>query len=256
MNAIPIKKLQKKNAKNGTVKEVYAVPSVAIDSPNGKILIPNPSGREAAIFASLEEAEEAVRRAGFDYEFEGKTTYTMNDAANHRAVAARLGIQPMDAAVPLLIEQLKDREPSVLANAAFALGALRAGQALESLLGLLGHDDPSVRKNTAEALARLGLPGIPRLRQAYETALSSNHKNAPYIRLTVINAFLEMLEQGTGVSYSDQYLSLAVQALSDDSWLVKSQAALLLGRTAQAIEVEKNRPAGKSGLFPDSSNSR
>jgi HEAT repeat protein len=216
---------------------------VAIDSPQGKILIPNPSGREASLFMSLEEAEGAIRRAGFDYEFEGKTTYTLSEASNQRPIAARPGAQPLEAAVPLLINQLKEREPGVVANAAFALGALRAGQAMEPLIALLGHDDPTVRKNAAEALARLGTGTIPSLKHAYEKALASTHKNAAYIRLTIMSTFLEMLEQGSGVSHSGQFLPLAVHALNDDSWLVKSQAAMLVGRTAQAVEAEKARQA-------------
>ena len=246
MNAIPIKKLNKPDPATGQLRDVFAVPSVAIDSPQGKILIPNPSGREAALFASLEEATEAIRRAGFDYEFEGKTTYTMNEGAGKRKSASTAAsAQPLEASVPLLIEHLKEREPSVAANAAFALGALRAGQALEPLLAILGHDDPVVRKNTAEAIARLGAVAVPHLKQSYEKALSSSHKNAPYIRLTIMNSFLEMLEQGSGVAYSGHYLPLAVHALSDDSWLVKAQAALLVGRTAQAIEADKSRQATK-----------
>jgi len=243
MNAIPIKKMQKPDPETGEMRDVYAVPSVAIDSPQGKILIPNPSGREASLFFTLEEAEGAIRRAGFDYEFEGKTTYTLNETAPRRTTTARPGAQPLEAAVPLLIEQLKEREPGVVANAAFALGALRSVPALEPLIELLGHDDPTVRKNVAEALARLGGLAIPNLKQAYEKALASSHKNAPYIRLTILNAFLELLEQGGGVAGSAQFLPLAVHALNDDSWLVKSQAALLVGRTAQAVEAEKARQA-------------
>jgi len=150
------------------------------------------------------------------------------------------------------MEQMKEREPSVVANAAFALGSLRATQALEVLIGVLGHDDPNVRKNTAEALARMGSVAIPQLKQAYEKALSSTHKNAPYVRLTIMHTFLEMLEQGNGVAYSAQFLPLVVHALNDDSWLVKSQAALLVGRTAQAIEIEKNRQTVGSTRFPES----
>lgn len=251
MSIIPIKKLQKPDPATGEMRDVYAVPSVAIDSPQGKILIPNPSGREASVFLTLSEAEDAIRRAGFDFEFEGKTTYTMAETLTKRPATARPGSQPLEAAIPVLIGQLKEREPGVVANAAFALGALRAGPALDALIAVLGHDDPGVRKNTAEALARLGNVGIPHLKQAYEKALGSTHKNAPYIRLTVMNAFLEMLEQGSGVGYSGHFLPLAVHALTDDSWLVKSQAALVVGRTALAIEAEKSRQANKSGLFPE-----
>lgn len=238
---IPIKKIKKRNAA-GEVQEFFAVPSMALSTPQGRILIPNPSGAEAALFGTLEEAEEAVRRAGFDYEFEGQKTYAFSQPATTAGKAKPVvPSNPLDQAVPLLMQHLKDRESSVVANAVFALGSVRAYAALDELIAILGHDDPNVRKNLAEALARLGSAALPKLTTAYEQAKASTGKQAPYIRLTVLSAFLEMLEQGLGTTYSNQFLPLAVSALEDDSWLVRSQAALLVGRTAQALEEERKR---------------
>lgn len=238
---IPIKKIKKRNAA-GEVQAFFAVPSMALSTPQGRILIPNPSGAEAALFSTLEEAEEAVRRAGFDYEFEGQTTYAFNQpTATGGKTSLPVASNPLDQAIPLLVKHLKDRESGVVANAVFALGAVRAYAALDELVGILGHDDPNVRKNLAEALARLGSGALPKLIAAFEQARVSTGKQAPYIRLTVLNTFMEMLEQGLGASYSNQFLPLAVGALEDDSWLVRAQAALVIGRTAQALEEERKR---------------
>jgi HEAT repeat protein len=238
---IPIKKIQKRSA-TGEAETWFAVPAMAISSPQGRLLIPNPAGAEAQLFATLEEAEEAVRRAGFDYEFEGKQVFAFQSgAATKSAAVARPGAAPMEQAVPLLIEHLKDRESSVVANAAYALGTLKAGAALEPLSQILGHDDPTVRKNVAEAMARLGPAALTHLSLAFEKARTNPGKQAPYIRLTVLSAFLEMVEQGQVGACSGHYLPLAVIALQDDSWLVRSQAALLVGKTAQALEEERRR---------------
>lgn len=235
---IPIKKIKKRTT-GGDTQIFFAVPSMAIATPQGRVLIPNPSGAEAGLFATLEEAEEAIRRAGFDYEFEGKQVYAFNQP-HTSPKAARASGNPLEQAVPLLTQHLKDRESSVVANAVYALGAVRAYAALDALTEILGHDDPAVRKNVAEAMARLGASAIPKLTAAYENARGNTGKQAPYIRLTVLSAFLEVLEQG-GVTYSAQFLPLAVTALEDDSWLVRSQAALLIGRAAQAMEEERKR---------------
>jgi|GEM_PF-2395427 len=249
MSCIPIKKIQKRDAA-GELKEYFAVPSVAIATPQGRKLIPNPSGNEANLFESLEEAEEAIRRAGFDFEFEGKKTYILSQPSAGQS-PARITSNPLEQSIPILIQQLRDREAAVVANAAFALGSLRAFAALDELADHLGHDDPTVRKNIAEAMAKLGTGALPRLRAAFEKSRSSSHKNAPYIRLTVILSFLEMLELGLGGTLSDQFLPLAVIALEDDSWLVKSQAALVIGRTAQTLEEERKRAEQqRRGLKP------
>lgn len=251
MSFIPIKKIQKRDPVTGELKEFYAVPSVAIATPQGRKLIPNPSGNEANLFASLEEAEEAIRRAGFDYEFEGKKTYTLNQPQPGGPAVIRHSGSPLEQAGPLLQLLLREREASVVANAAYALGSLRAYAAIEPLADHLGHDDPSVRKAVAEALAKFGMAALPKLRQVFEQARSSNHKNAPYIRLTVMLSFLEMLELGFASTLSDQFLPLAVLALEDESWLVKSQAALVVGRTAQMLEEERKRAEQqRRGLNP------
>ncbi|MCE3234335.1 MAG: hypothetical protein K0Q50_515 [Vampirovibrio sp.] len=241
MSFVPIKKIQKRDPATGEMIELYAVPSVSIATPQGRKLIPNPSGNEANLFNTLAEAEEAIRRAGFDYEFEGKKTYLLGQAAAAGQSKARYNASSVDQAVPLLLDMLQAREASVVANAAYALGALKAFGAIDPLAEHLGHDDPSVRKTVAEALAKFGMPALPRLHDAFEQARASSHKNAPYIRLTVMLCFLEMLDQGLGLPLRDQFLPLAVTALADESWLVKSQAALVVGRTAQMLDEERKK---------------
>lgn len=241
MSFIHIKKIQKRDAASGEARELYAVPSVSIATPQGRKLIPNPSGNEANLFNSLEEAEEAIRRAGFDYEFEGKKTYLLGQSSPSPSSTIRYSASPMEQAVPLLLTMLQAREPSVIANAAYALGTLKAFGAIDALAEHLGHDDPSVRKTVAEALAKFGIASLPRLHDAYDKACASNHKNAPYIRLTIMLCFLEMLDLGLGLSLRDQFLPLAVVALQDESWLVKSQAAMVIGRTAQMLEDERKK---------------
>jgi HEAT repeat protein len=235
MSFIHIKKIHKEDPQ-GNMRELFAVPSVALSTPQGRKLIPNPAGNEANLFSTLEEAEEAIRRAGFDYIYEGKKTYTLsqpNQPAN--SAIANVG-HPLDQAVPLLIKHLQDREPSVVANSAFALGALKAYPAMDALTAILGHDDATVRKQTAEALARMGPGAMPALRDAFLEAQNSKTKNAPYIRLTIMTAFLEMVLSAPGMPLVEQILPLAVTALEDDSWLVRAQAALVVGHAAQAQE--------------------
>jgi hypothetical protein len=221
-------------------KEVFTVPAVAITTGQGRKLIPNPHGTETVAFNSLEEAEEAVRRAGFDYIFEGKKTYTMPPpAASGRAPGASLsvvssGTVSWQDAVTLLIERLQDREPSVIAHAAFALGELQATQAVRALILHLGHEDSGVRKEVSEALAKLGEPALPHLRAAYTEARTSREKNASYVRLSVINSYLQLTY--THRELLERVLPQVIDALSDESWLVRSQAALVIGQSAQYFQ--------------------
>lgn len=255
MSLVYIKKLERKNPKTNQAKVMFAVPSVSISTPQGDKLIPNPMGLEAALFSTLEAAREAISVAGFDSSFEGKVQYagSHNDRAtsNTRSVIKTSG-SPMEQAKLLLRKQLTDKEPSVVANAIYAIGAMQAYECQEDLLAHLGHEDPLVRKNIAEALGNFGRSAVSGLQKAFFDSLDSGEKHAPYVRLTVINSFLEMLSRPEGVRVSVHFLPTALQALEDESWLVRSQAALLFGRTASAMQhaeekTDRFRQQGLSG---------
>ncbi len=248
MTLIHIKKIQRRLNPDRESQDAYAVPCVAIATPEGRRLIPNPSGTEAQVFTTLEEAGDAIRRAGFDYIFEGQTTHLLAQPQGDHA-GSRLPTttgRPLEDAVPVLIQLLKDRESGVVAQAAGALGALRSQTARDALVGILGHDDPIVRKNASDALARLGTPALHALRETLVKARSSSHVNAPYIRLSVLSVYLEMLRQGTDRAAMGHFLPQAVESLTDESWLVRAQAAQVLAQAALAIEEEKRRQEARA----------
>ncbi|HEY9745467.1 MAG TPA: HEAT repeat domain-containing protein [Oculatellaceae cyanobacterium] len=229
MSFISIKTIKKRDPERGLI-EVFAVPAMGLTTPQGKTLIPNPAGQEALIFETLEEAEAAVRRAGFDYEFEGKKTYLLDPAGGKTKTTGTAC--SLDAAVPILIQRLRDREPTVIANSATALGFLKAYEAMDSLIAILGHEDASVRKAVSEALARLAPHSIPAVRKAFEAARKSTQMNAPYIRLTTLTSLMEMIQIGQGVPVLEQCLPMVLEALEDESWLARAQAAQVAGQLA------------------------
>jgi cyclophilin family peptidyl-prolyl cis-trans isomerase/HEAT repeat protein len=64
--------------------------------------------------------------------------------------------QPIDGAVPALIEALNDGDADVRANAARALGASKDARAVEPLVGLLDDKNDRVQVNAVRALAAIG----------------------------------------------------------------------------------------------------
>src|SRR5262249_30524100 len=63
--------------------------------------------------------------------------------------------QPIDSAVPALIEALNDGDADARANAARALGASKDARAVEPLIKLLGDKNDRVQVNAVRALAAL-----------------------------------------------------------------------------------------------------
>ena len=222
-------------------EDCYVVPAVAFDTPAGKQRVPNPAGMDTLAFKTLEEAQAAVRRAGFDFMFQGKKTSALGDVYGTAIAPSKLpdAVWDLAASVPALLPLLEARESNVVVNVAFALGELHevpsANQAVEPLITLLGHDDINVRKAVSEALAKLARYSVPALLSAYDTARQSSDKTASVIRLTVMQAHVVLVQTHgpDGLkSRWDRVLSQAVQALEDSSWLVRAQAALVIGYAA------------------------
>src|SRR6478609_7627248 len=226
MNMIQIRKIRSEG------KEHYAVPCMALSTPQGRLLIPNPHGTETRVFNSLEEAGEAVHRAGFDYQFEGEIAHLPPPQHQNRPVS-RTGSQVNLAdSIPRLTELLKDKEPLVITNAATALGNLQAVTSLDALSACFGHDDSMVRKAAAEAIAKMGSPALAVLREALGKGRVITHSNAVYIRTSALMAYIEMLERGLHSSLMQQFLPQVMDCLNDDSWLVRAQAAQVLSLAA------------------------
>jgi len=228
---VNIRRLDKEET--GHTHDQFVVPAVSIMTQQGKKLIPNPSGNEIYIFDSLEDAEDAVRRAGFDYIFEGRKTYTVGRQSGPTQVMVHPA-DPLRASILILMDRLRDREPSVISNAAFALGELNAAEAIPSLCEILGHDDPTIRKSVADALAKLGPKAVAPLRRAWQDARQSKQKDAPYTRLTIMTTYTMMFQ--LGYLPVDDTLPQVLEGLQDESWLIRAQAALVIGNAAQHLK--------------------
>jgi hypothetical protein len=201
---------------------VFMVPAVAITTTQGKRLIPNPSGNEVCTYDSLEAAKQAIERAGFDFEYEGQ-----------RAVAgfSRLSGDHRSQLIQALILQLDDREPTVITQAATALGGFMDSIAMKPLIQLLGHMDPNVRKAASETLGKLGAVTLPELKHTFLEATGANDKTAPHIRVSVLIAYQAMLTYYPETL--NDILPHLVRATRDENWLVRAQAALTACKVAE-----------------------
>lgn len=78
----------------------------------------------------------------------------INKYARERA-AQILGWIGDERAVTSLIWALKDKEPSVVGSAAWALGRIGNPKALSALHGLINNNNEDVRANAVEAVERI-----------------------------------------------------------------------------------------------------
>lgn len=229
---IRIQRIASKTDPNAPVR--YAIPAVGIQTPQGKRFIPNPTGRESWVFDSLEEARQAIHQAGFASEFEGQVH--ASQPTNARIAPSRSMDGNLEQAIPILIERLKDNEPTVVAHAALALGSLQATQAITPLCQILGHEDGTVRKHVAEGLAKFGSNVIPQLKDAWDKTLTTTSSpKTPYIRLTLITTCSQWAQRQRQLPAP--LLNIAIDGLNDTSWLVRSQAALAIAYAASSSDI-------------------
>ncbi|MEW5819294.1 MAG: HEAT repeat domain-containing protein [Cyanobacteriota bacterium] len=205
--------------KDGVEKEVYLVSAIPMQKPDGSVKkIPHPQGYDNIAFKTLEKAIEALDIAGFGYSIDDKQVPPSE---------IRSSITPdLSSAVDPLLDMLKDANSGAIASAAYALGELRAHEAIKPLIQILGEDDPVIRKNATEALAKIGDPAINALINALE---SENWvvRNSASIAL------------GELVNYSHGKILRAISHLTkrlrDSNWIVRSSAATSIGKIAEFV---------------------
>lgn len=222
--------IQKQTQADGT--PVFTVSAVKIQTPQGKVRgVPHPYGKETTVYPSLESALEAVHRAGYDAECEGRF-YPLPPHQTAKSKAASKPVSRSTQSLQQILAQsqsgllalLNDTNPGVVANAAFALGELRDAKAVGALIGVFRHDDATVRKQAAEAVAKLGQPALRPL----EGALRDSHW---LVRHSALTAMVDLVALDFGLVPS--VLPHVLPLLQDDNWLVRSQAALVLAESAR-----------------------
>lgn len=234
METVYIKKLKQE----GT-SDTFTTPAVGLKGPKGSNKsIPHPFGQEMASFLSIQEAIEAVHRAGYDAEFEGtiypKPFQENTKGFHHHTLSSSKKAGSLEeillSVVPELKSQLSDKAPGVVASATQALGEIAAEEAIVSVIRCFHHDDAQVRKSAAESLAKMGKTIVRPLKQCFADSQWLTRHTALLSTIEVANRDPDLLAE---------LLPEVAPLLKDDNWLVRSQAANVFAEVARLTR--KNR---------------
>ena len=151
------------------------------------------------------------------------------DPTERSAEALRLGIEKEKAAVPALIEALKDDVTGVRINAAVALGKIADPAALEALTAMAENDAvPAARAKAVEALSRIG--GAVADKQVLKAASDSDEN----VRAEAVRS---MARRG-----GDAEAGVLIDKLQNDgSWSVRREAALTMAELAKAGQLSEGK---------------
>ncbi len=152
--------------------------------------------------------------------------------------------------VPFLMEKLvSDPSNDVKLAASVALGCLGDNRGIQHLVSRLGHENFEVRKQSAEGLATIGLPGVPFLLSALKTGNEDmvywSQAILKLLRLpdpgAIITAFpgdppakRRVLADILGNYADESSVECLVAALNDPVWTVRKQASLSLVRIGKS----------------------
>ncbi len=256
---VPIKQqLSTKQTAPSKQNNLFVIPVMVLQTPQGTRSIPNPHGQEVEAFLTLEEAISAIEQAGFDAEFEGRhvrlnTQEGLNvqkqspsspvKSLTPKLQAEQLVQEGLKSAIPLLINRLKDAEAFTLVPSVKALGVLQAKEAVPAILTLLGHDSPDVREAVSVALSQFGSDIVVDLMKTYAKLLSESKGEFAYRkRLDILNTYHELVKRNNSTVLAG-VMSQLLQALNDEQWLLRSAAAHVLATVAQKQREEKQQMA-------------
>ena len=225
-------------------EERFAVQALAIQTPEGRKLIPNPFGHESIDYPSLEAATQAIRQAGFDAVYEGALLAKADELYSPKQTAQQFAtITHQDASRwdKTLIELLRnEKHPTVLASAAKALGTLKHPDSIEPLCLLLSHEEGAVRQAAAEGLSPWGVDHVERILGLIEVNLTHGPSEAYRSRLGMLTLFQQWSQSTTPLPASLH--TIVRNCLRHEHWLVRSQGAVTI--EALLLQVQRLQANG------------
>lgn len=149
MQYIPIKLSEKDG------KEIYTVPAIPLKNSNRTVVqkIPHPLGTDAITYSTLDEAKDAVTRAGFSY-------MLPNGQKGTKATVKQKVVQHGTNYEEIVLDTIKDKINSsntgVCAAAILAIAQFPSEETFDILFEKIGEDNDQIRKNAISGICRYG----------------------------------------------------------------------------------------------------
>lgn len=214
----------KSEVKNG--EEYFAVSAIPLKNTNKSIVqkIPHPLGSDVLVYSTLEEAKDAVTRAGFSYilpsgEKGSKTT------PQQKIVESGYNYER------IILDAIKDKVNStnstVSASAILAISEFPNEEIFDILFEKLGEDNDLVRKNAISGICRYG--------NLLQDRVISSLKSSNWVeRNSAISCIASMID-GSNVDI-EKFIIPLTEVCSDSNTIVQSNALGVLASVYQSYK--------------------
>jgi len=210
MNLIPIK--EEKQTINGKETIVYLIPAISFNTPNGKTKkVPHPSGNEAIVADTLDEAKAVVERSGYTY-----ATKKLSEPAKISSGLYDYNQLIYETLTKLTTDEVSNVESSALQ----ALGEIKNPASVSLFIQKMGEDSDIIRNSAIDSLKKYGTTVLPEIIEAL--------KDENWVRRNSAIICIGEIAKISSKNIETTILPL-VEASKDLNTIVKASSAKVLG---------------------------
>lgn len=223
MQYIAIKQETKNN------KEIFIVSAIPLKNTNKSVVqkIPHPLGTDTIEFPSLEDAKNAVIRAGFSYILpDGKK----GSKTIVKQVNSTNGINYEQLILNTIKDKINSSNSTVVAAAILALSEFPNEETFDILFNQIGEDNDLIRKNA--------IAGICRYPNILQNRIIDSLKSSNWVeRNSALSCISNITE--TNPDSIEIFIKPLCQACNDSNTIVQTNAITTLAKVYQVYQKNK-----------------
>ncbi len=217
----------KEENRNG--KSVFIINAIPLKNTNKAVVqkIPHPLGSDSLVYDSLEDAKDAIVRAGFAYVLpDGQKGV----ASNRRASAIQTAVDYDQIVQSTIKAKINSNNANVSAAAVLAISEFPCDENFDILFEKLGDENDQIRKNAIAGICRHGNV----LQNKIISALKSSNWVVRNSALTCIQNLIDY-----GSAEIEQFFIPLTLACDDNNTIVQANALTTLAKAYHEYQKQK-----------------
>ncbi len=210
-------------------KELYIVNAIPLKNKNKSIVqkIPHPLGSDILRYETLEDAKDAIVRAGFSYILPNGQKGTK---PTPKATKTTSGYDYSQLVFEAIRDKIESSNTSVAAAAILALSEFPTEETFDILFNKIGEDNDAIRKNAISGICRYGNILQDKIIQALKSSNWVTRNSA----LTCIATLAE-----TSNIDLEKFIIPLSETTNDLNTIVQTNALTTLGKVYQTYQKNK-----------------
>lgn len=217
----------KKEEKDG--KEFYVVNAIPLKNKNKSVVqkIPHPLGSDILRYETIEDAKDAIVRAGFSYVLPDGRKGTK---PTPKATKTSTGYDYSQLVLEAIMDKVESSNSSVAAAAILALAEFPTEQTFDILFDKIGEDNDLIRKNAISGICRYG--------NILQDKIINALKSTNWVtRNSALACILNLTEIGN--CDLEKFIIPLSETTNDSNTIVQTNALTTLGKVYQTYQKNK-----------------